>query len=153
MISDPIQTMIKKEPINEFDEEPASTAAIIDEEQDGTAAIVDEGADITAAINDEEEDSTAAIVDDIKMSLTLLSNILDYKHSDSPDNMRKISMEKENVADDIIGKDEESKSMVELKDKLKENDILKREIVFLKQQLLKKEKKIKKMEFIFGYGI
>ena len=87
------------------------------------------------------------------MSLTLLSNILDYKHSDSPDNMGKIIVEKENVADEIIGKDEEIKSMVELKDKVKENDILKREIVFLKQQLLKKEKKIKKMEFIFGYKV
>ena len=93
---------------------------------------------------DEDQENTAAIVDDIKMSLTLLSNILDYKHSDSPDNMGKISVEKENVADEIIGKDEESKSMVEFTYKLKENYILKREIVFLKQQLLKKEKKSRK---------
>ena len=107
MISDPIQTMIKKEPINEFDEEPASTAAIIDEEQDGTAAIVDEGADITAAINDEEEDSTAAIVDDIKMSLTLLFNILDYNLRNCLDIACK-SVENEKVADVIFVANEES---------------------------------------------
>jgi hypothetical protein len=67
--------------------------------------------------------------------------------------MPKFSVEKENVSDEIIGEVEASKSMVELKDKLKENDILKREIVFLKQQLLKKEKKIIKLEFIFGYKV
>ena len=105
--------------------------------------------DTTAEKVDEEQESTAAIVDDIKMSLTILSNILDNKYSDSSDDMHKFSVEKENVSDEIIGDDEESKAIVEIKDKLKENDILKREIVFLKQQLLKKEKKIMKMEFIY----
>ena len=115
--------------------------------------MVDEEIDNTAELVDEEQETTAAIVDDIKMSLTILSNILDDKSSDSSGNMHKFSVEKENVSDEIIGEDKESKSMVELKDKLKENDILKREIVFLKQQLLKTEKKIMKMEFIFGYKV
>ena len=101
---------------------------------------------------DEDQENTAAIVDDIKMSLTLLSNILDYNLRNCLDNACK-SVENEKVADVIFVANEESTYIVELKDKIKENDILKREILLLKQQLLNKEKKIKKLEFIFGYSV
>ena len=101
---------------------------------------------------DEDQENTAAIVDDIKMSLTLLFNILDYNLSNCLDIACK-SVENEKVADVIFVANEESTSIVELKDKIKENDILKREILLLKQQLLNKEKKIKKLEFIFGFSV
>ena len=62
-------------------------------------------------------------------------------------------MEKEEAVDDDIAEDKDNQSMVEFKDLLKENYKLKREIIFIKQQLLEKDKKMKKMEFMFGYKL
>ena len=52
--------------------------------------------------------------------------------------------------DGIIYSDERIPALTEYKDIIKENNNLKREILFLKQQLLLRERKIQKMEFMFG---
>ena len=52
--------------------------------------------------------------------------------------------------DGIIYSDQRIPALTEYKDIIKENKNLKREILFLKQQMLEKERKIQKMEFMFG---
>ena len=76
--------------------------------------------------------------------MTVLASILDYEHEESSDIIKTNEIEKEKDASD-----NERWAMSQYKDKLKENYKLNREIMSLKQQLIEKERRIKKMEFIF----
>ena len=73
-----------------------------------------------------------------------LANILDY---DTNFNVREYEKE---PTDGIIYSDQQIPALTEYKDIIKENKNLKREILFLKKQMLEKERKIQKMEFMFG---
>ena len=93
-----------------------------------------------------EKKETSDIVDCMRDSLNLLADILDYDHKDPVDLEEKgemIEKRKKYYCQDENG------DKVELKDILKENYKLKRKIMFLKQQLIEKENKIRKLEFMF----
>ena len=93
-----------------------------------------------------EKKETSDIVDCMRDSLNLLADILDYDHKDPVDLEEKgetIEKRTKYYCQDENG------DRVELKDILKENYKLKRKIMFLKQQLIEKENKIRKLEFMF----
>ena len=92
-----------------------------------------------------DKNETSAIVDCMKESLNLLANILDYEHKDDIDLEDKREIENGTK----YYYQDENGERVDFKDILKENYKLKRKIIFLKQQLIEKENKIKKMEFMF----
>jgi hypothetical protein len=97
-------------------------------------------------IPDEDQEKTGTIVDNIKDSLNLLANILDYDQKESFDkNHSGNEIRKEPTNSNG---DEQIPDMNEYKDIIKENNNLKREILFLKQLLLDKVRKIQKMEFM-----
>ena len=80
---------------------------------------------------DEDQEETATLVDNIKDSLNLLANILDYDQKESFDTTlsgNEIKKEPTNG-----NGDEQIPDINEYKDIIKENNNLKREILFLKQ--------------------
>ena len=93
---------------------------------------------------DEDPEKIVALVDTIKESLNLLASILDYDQTESFVSENECKKEPSKSSDDKIP------AIHDYKDIMKENKNLKKEILFLKQQLLEKERKIQKMEFMFG---
>ena len=87
---------------------------------------------------DEDPEKAATLVHNIKESLDLQANILDYDQKESFDSHFSVNEYKKEVIDEQIP------AMIEYKDIIKENMSLNREILFLKQQLLEKERKIKR---------
>ena len=85
------------------------------------------------------------MVDQIKGSLNRLANILDHQNIEYTDIKIKRISPHETPSNQRKGE------LVNVKDVLRENYKLRREINFLKQQLIEKENKIRKMEFLFGH--
>ena len=99
---------------------------------------------------DEDRENTATLVHNIKESLNLLVNILDNDQKESFDTNFNENVCKKEPTEGIKDSNEQMPDMNAYKDMIKENKNLKKEILFLKQQLLEKERKIQKMESIFG---
>ena len=76
--------------------------------------------------------------------MNLLASILDYDQTESFVSENECKKEPSKSSDNKIP------AIHDYKDIMKENKNLKKEILFLKQQLLEKERKIQKMEFMFG---
>ena len=93
-----------------------------------------------------DKKETSDIVDCVRDSLNLLADILDNDHKDPVDLEEKGEMIEKRTK---YYCQDENGDKVELKDILKENYKLKRKIMFLKQQLIEKENKIRKLEFMF----
>ena len=93
---------------------------------------------------DEDPEKIEELVDTIRESLNLLANILDYDQNESFVSLYECKKEPSKSSDDKIP------AMHDYKYMIKENNNLKKEILFLKQQLLEKERKIPKIESMFG---
>ena len=81
-----------------------------------------------------------AVIGDIKESLYSLSKILDYDHSDN------IALAQESILEEQKSADKEHNH----ENIVAENENLKKDITILRKKLLEKERKIQKMQFIYG---
>ena len=84
-----------------------------------------------------------AVIEDIKESLYSLSKILDYDHSAN------IALAQEA----ILGEQKKADKEINHENIVAENENLKKDIIILRKKLLEKERKIQKLQFIYGISV
>ena len=92
------------------------------------------------------------LVNDIKQTLTRLATVLKDDHSEKKkdDEELRIADDAFNKLSDNITEDEDTQSMFEYRDILKQNNDIKRELVLLQQQLVEKDERIRMLEKLLG---